>query len=375
MRKFLKPFLFITALLVFAGCEDDDELTNLEVSQVEALYSPEDNQYFNLGAQSTAVFEWQAARSQNSGIVLYEVVFDTEDGDFSDPVYVMPSDGNGQQRTLNLPFGELNRIAEMAGIETLSTGKLKWTVWSSKGLSVKEAAESRILELERPGGYSTPDELFITGTATEGGDNLADALAFKKTGASTFEIYTSLSEGSYQLVTRNSGEPLVYYIDGSKMSTDGETQVSGEEGVYRLQVDFSDGSASIAEVEQVQLWFAPRGEFMFELPYNGNGTWKAAGETIEFKQESWGRDERYKFKFTMNVDGETQDEWFGSTNADNSRPNNDTGEAYWYMVPVTDDHWQNSFKFAEEVDMSVADVEIIFNTTVAEYTHKVTVVE
>lgn len=375
MKKFLNPLLFLTALLVLVGCEDDDQLTNLEVSQVEALYSPEDNQFFNLEAESSAVFEWQAAKSENSGVVLYDVVFDLEQGDFSDPVYVIPSDGNGMQRTLNLPFGELNRIAGMAGIESDATGKLKWTVWSSKGLNVVAANEVRTIEVDRPGGFPTPDELFLTGTATEAGDDLGAALPFKKTGANTFEIYSSLSEGDYQFATRNSGEPEIYSPEGAKIQPDGSASFSGEEGVYRIQIDFSDGSANIVEVEKAELWFAPLGEFLFELPYNGNGTWKASEQPIEFKQESWGRDERYKFKLTFNDNGETMEEWFGSTSADNQPPNDETSEAYWYMVPVSEDPWQNSFKFAEEVDMSNADIEIIFNTSVPEYTHTVTIVE
>src|SRR5690554_2644979 len=375
MRNFLKPLMIFAALALLMACEDDDSLSNLEVSQVEALYSPEDNQYLNLGAQSSAVFEWQAAKAQNSGIILYEVVFDTEDGDFSDPVYVVPSDGNGVQRTLNLSFGDLNRIAGMAGIEPEATGKLKWTVWSSKGLSVKEAAESRTLEVERPGGFPTPDELFLTGSATEGGQDLAAALPFKKTGASTFEIYTSLSEGEYQLVTRKTGEPTNYFIEEGKMKADGSTTFSGEEGVYRIRVDFNDGTANVVEIVKAEMWFAPNGEFQFELPYNGNGTWKASNEPIEFKQESWGRDERYKFKFTINDNGETLEEWYGSTNRDNQRPNSNTAESYWHMVPVSDHHWDNSFKFAAEVDMSTVDMEIIFNTTVPAYTHTVTIVE
>ena len=92
-------------------------------------------------------------------------------------------------------------------------------------------------------------------------------------------------------------------------------------------------------------------------------------------QETWGRDERYKFRFTVANNGETQEEWFGSTNADNQRPDANTSPAYWHMVPVTNDHWNNSFKFATEVDMSTVDVEVIFNTEVPEYTHSVTIVE
>ena len=375
MTKLISKLFFIAAALFVVGCEEDDALSHTEVSAVEALYSPEDNTFYNLGAQSSAVFEWQAARAEDNGVVLYEVAFDEEGGDFSEPVYVIPSDGKGLQRTLNLSFTTLNQIAGMAGIEPESVGKLQWTVRSSKGINVKESNLFRTIEVERPGGFPTPDELFITGSATEGGDDLASAVPMKKTGANTFEDYTSLSEGNYQLVTRNSGTPETFFIENNKLKAEGSTAYSGEEKVYRIRVDFSDGSVEMTEIQKLELWFAPNGEFLFELPYAGNGTWLAEDEVIEFRQESWGRDERYKFRFTVVKNGESQEEWFGSTNADNSRPTAETSPAYWYMVPVTNDHWNNSFKFATEVDMSTTDIQVTFNTEVPEYTHSVTIVE
>lgn len=375
MTKYISKLFFIAAALIVAGCEEDDALSHTEVSAVEALYSPEDNTFYNLGAQSSAMFEWQAARAEDNGVVLYEVAFDEEGGDFSEPVYVIPSDGKGLQRTLNLSFTTLNQIAGLAGIEPENSGKLQWTVRSSKGINVKDSNLFRTIEVERPGGFPTPDELFVKGTATEVGDDLGNAIPLKKTGATTFEVYTSLSEGEYQLVTRNSGTPETFFIENGKLKADGTTAYSGEEKVYRLRVDFSDGSVQVSEIQKVELWFAPKGEFLFDLPYSGNGTWFADDKTIEFKQESWGRDERYKFRFTVVNAGGTQEEWFGSTNSDNQRPNADTSPAYWHMVPVTNDHWNNSYKFATEVDMSTVDIEVIFNTEVPEYTHSVTIEE
>ena len=375
MTKLFSKLFFIAAALIVVGCEEDDALSHTEVSAVEALYAPEDNTFYNLGAQSSAVFQWQAARAEDNGVVLYEVAFDVEGGDFSEPVYVIPSDGKGLQRSLNLSFTTLNQIAGMAGIEPETTGKLQWTVWSSKGINVKESNLFRTIEVERPGGFPTPDELFITGSATEAGGDLANAIPLKKTGATTFEVYTSLSEGEYQFATRNTGTPDTFFIENGKLKAEGTTAYSGEEKVYRIRIDFSDGSVEMTEIQKVELWFAPNGEFLFDLPYAGNGTWLADDKTIEFRQESWGRDERYKFRFTVANNGETQEEWFGSTNADNQRPDANTSPAYWHMVPVTNDHWNNSFKFATEVDMSTVDVEVIFNTEVPEYTHSVTIVE
>lgn len=367
--------LMLIALAVFltGSCSDDDSI-NTKVSAVNALYTPADNTFFNLGAQSSAVFEWEGAKAADNGVVLYDVVFDRENGDFSDPVYVMPSDGNGFQRTLNLSFTDLNRIAGMAGIGAEETGKLKWTVWSSKGIDVQTTSVSGIFEVLRPAGFPPPDQLFITGSASEGGDNAADARPFKKTGATTYEIYTALHTGEYKFITTTSGStPETFYILDGNLKADGVSTYSGDEKVYRIKVDFSDGSTNVVEVEKLEIWFPPNGEYLFEYTYVGNGKWEAYDQYIEFKQETWGRDERYKFKFTINDAGNSVEEWFGSVNADNNKPDANSPASYWYMVPVTDDYWSNSFKFAAEVDYSTVDAQVDFSATADAYTHSFTI--
>lgn len=373
MKNIYTKLLIMLTLVLAVSCSDDDSLSNTNVTPVGALYAPENNKFFNLGAQSTALFEWEASKSEDNGVVLYDVVFDKEDGDFSNPVYVMPSDGKGFQRTLNLPFGELNRIAGMAGIPSEGIGKLKWTVNASKGINIQSTDVFGVIEVERPGGFPTPDELFITGSATETGDDLASAYGLKKIGATKFEIYTSLKEGEYQFATRKNGTPELYSITESKLKENGTTAYSGEEGVYRIRLDFSDGSVEMTEVEKVELWFPPQSSFLFEFVYAGNGTWEALNKPIIFKEESWGRDERYKFRFTLSDGTQSVEEWYGSTNADNQRPTADSPEAYWYMVPAPSDDWSNCFKFADQVDGSNVDIQIIYNTSVSDYTHTITV--
>ncbi len=369
-------YKFLGALCVLASlwsCQEDTEL-HTEVTPVNSLYSPTNNAYMNLGAQSSAIFEWEAAKAADNGVVLYDVVFDTESGDFSNPLYVLPSDGRGLQRRLTLPFSELNKIAQMAGIQPEGTGKLQWSVQSSKGINVQPLMEIRTIEVARPAGFPAPDELYLAGSATEAGEGLADAILMKKTGANTFEAYTSLASGSYFFATRNSGEPDTFYIEGDKLRADGETEYTGDEKVYRIRVDFSNGTTQLHEVTKVELWFAPDGVFLTELPYLANGTWSVEDFPIVFRQEGWGRDERYKFRFmTKNSAGNETEEWFGSTNGDNQRPTDSTGPAYWHMVPVSDDRWNNCFKFATEVDNADADISVIFNAEVPNYTHTISV--
>lgn len=362
----------LTVLVSIFSCQEDTEL-HTEVTPVNSLYAPENNAYMNLGAQSSAVFEWEAAKAADNGVVLYEVVFDIESGDFSDPLYLLSADGRGLQRRLTLPFSELNKIAQMAGIQPEGVGKLQWSVQSSKGVNVQPLMEIRTIEVARPAGFPSPDELFLVGSATEAGDELSEAILMKKTSTNTFEAYTTLKSGAYHFASRNTGEPDTFYIDGDKLRADGETEYSGDEKVYRIRVDFSNGTTEISEISKVELWFAPNDVFLTDLPYSSNGTWLVEDFPIEFRQEDWGRDERYKFRFTtLDAEGNTVEEWFGSTNGDNQRPTESTGPAYWYMVPVSDDRWSNSFKFASEVDNATSDISVIFNAEVSNYTHTIT---
>src|SRR5690554_2876120 len=117
MKKNLKigvVFSLIAALFITA-CQKNKSLGNTNVTPVDNLFFPEDGAFVQL-AQGTVTFEWEQARAEDNGLVMYEVLFDVESGDFSNPLYSTPSDGNGVQRRLTLSHGEVNRIATLAGI-------------------------------------------------------------------------------------------------------------------------------------------------------------------------------------------------------------------------------------------------------------------
>ncbi|RVU03029.1 hypothetical protein EOD41_03580 [Mucilaginibacter limnophilus] len=376
MKKITYCTLFAALIaFVFAGCKKDKTLEHANVTAVTNLFAPENNKFIKLDPPAgTAVFEWAQAKAEDNGLVLYEVAFDKEDGDFSKPLFILPSDQNGLQNKLTIANKDLNKIAQMAGIQSLATGKLKWTVMSSKGINVKIATESRLIEVERPAGFSEiPADLFATGTATEGGEDLSKAVHFKQTEAGVFEAYTSLKAGTYQLVERNSGTPKAFSITASSnLAEGGTTTVTGDTKVYRIRADFTTATATIDEIVSVGLWFSPDGKVLFDLPYAGKGTWAAEDEAIVFKQESWGRDERYKFRFTVKpAGGEQTTEFFGSRNADNSRPDASTPPAYFDVVPVSSAQYDNSFKFYSGADNNTIDV--LLNFGVDTYTHTVTV--
>lgn len=367
MKNIYLKLVFILCTVFLVSC-DNDEMSHTNVSAVNTLYAPADNKFFDLNAQSSAVFEWEGAKAEDNGVVLYDVVFDKENGDFSKPIFTIPSDGNGFQKTLTISFSDLNKIAILAGIPSETIGKLKWTVNSSKGINVQKSAVSGIFEFLTPSGFTAPDQLFITGTGSEGGETVANAQAFKKNG-NKFEIYTKLSPGTYKFITRKNGTPEVFSITEGKLKQDGTTTYAGESKVYKIVLDFSNAGTVMTEIKKIELWFPPMSQYLFEYAYAGGGTWKAANKLITFKQESWGRDERYKFKFTVVNGTTTTEEWYGSVNGDNNRPDATTAASFWYMVPVTSDFWNNCFKFSGAVDNKNVDAEINFSATSPAYTH------
>jgi hypothetical protein len=375
MKTIYSKFLIALLAVFTVSCSDDDKVSHTNVSAVDALYAPADNVFMDLGAAGSASFEWQGAAAEDNGVVLYDVMFDKEGGDFSNPIFVAPADGNGFQKMLTMSYTQLNQVATLAGIASETTGKLVWTVRSSKGLNFVMSPVRRTIEVLRPAGFPAPDQLFITGTASEGGDDVNGALPFKKTGPTTFEIYTKLKAGEYQFITRKNGTPEIFFInEEGGLRQDGNVTYSGDEKVYRIKIDFSDGTSSRVEVSKIELWFPPRSEFMFEYSYVGAGKWEALNKRIEFRDMGTWRDERYKFRMTI-VDGATTStEWLGSVNRDNNRPDANTPASFWNLVPVTNNDWDNTFKFMGSVDMQNVNALIDLSGDVPAYTHSFTVI-
>ena len=379
MKRLLStaPVLLLL-LLAMVGCEKNDRDINMTITEVGAFYAPNDNLYVKLEPATAASvgFEWEHAKAEDGALVMYEVAFDEEGGDFSTPVYKIASDGNGVQNKLTLSHKDLNRIANFAGIQSLEKGKLIWTVMASKGTNVKKATLTRTIEVERPAGFADiPTEVYLTGDATEGGTDISSALKLKQTAPGVFEIYTSLKPGTYNFINKTTGTPNSYQVQGTflKEGPAVASPVTGDAKVYRLELDFNNAAVKLTEVVKLGYWFAPNNTLAAELPYIGGGTFKAENVPIEFRQEGWGRDERYKFRMTLkNADGtEFQEDW-GSVNRDNSRPSASTPEAWYNIFKQNVNQWDYTFKFPTEADMKNVDLIVNFKPDAA-YNHRVVI--
>ncbi|MDR1155044.1 MAG: SusE domain-containing protein [Bacteroidales bacterium] len=344
----MKAVLIKTAVIalfavILSACSSDGEVRDTGVTAVKSLYEPDHEKAVVLQASASATlyFEWEPARAEDSGNALYEVAFDKANGDFSAPLMMVAAHNNGGDNYVEISHKQLNSIAAKAGVESSAQGTLKWTVYSSKGANAVKAEEERSLTLTRLAGFAElPDQLYLTGEATEAGADLADALVMKKLGEGEFEIYTRLTEGkTFKFVSAATGTPKEYSLSGEELVEGGTSTVS-KTGIYKYYVDFNIGSFSTKEVTKVNL-FLCWSQLKIELPYKGLGVWEIINRTIAAEEISDGGangDDRYKFRMESS-DGET--EWRTVVSTDVKPTGND---AYYYMEekPDTNDQWTNN---------------------------------
>ena len=148
--------ILIFSVLFFASCDSDGEVRDIGVTAVKSLYEPNDNKAVVLqsSASATLYFEWEPAKAEDSGYVLYEVAFDKESGDFSAPLFIVTADNSGSSNHATISHKQINRIGALAGVESSEQGVIKWTVLSSKGINPVKAEKERKLIITRLAGFA-----------------------------------------------------------------------------------------------------------------------------------------------------------------------------------------------------------------------------
>lgn len=324
---YTKLIIFSSLVFGFLACSSDGEVRDMGVTPVKTLYEPTDERTLVLQSSASAMlyFEWEPARAEDSGAVLYEIAFDKANGDFSDPLSIIAADNNGGSNHATITHKQLNQIAALAGIESAAQGTLKWTVYASKGINPVKAEQERTITVTRLAGFANiPEQLFITGTATEAGNDLSKAIRMKKINDGEFEVYTRLTQGqSFQFTNASTGTPVVYSLSGEKIIEGGTSTVS-KTGIYKYYLDFNIGAFTVKEITKVNL-FLCWSQRKIELPYKGFGVWELTNHTITGLTGNDNNDDRYKFRMESSA-GET--EWRAPSN--DSKPTGN--EAYYYMV-------------------------------------------
>ena len=373
MKKiFYNIFVLLSFVMLMSACGTDDmEFKNADVTEVKKLYEPATEKAINLTSSGSLYFSWEPAIAQDGGAPLYEVYFDKERGDFSSPLYVLPSDLNGYSSGADISHKILNKIAKLAGAEPGETISLVWTVVSSRGINQKMCKESNKITVTRIQGLEDPGQVYITGNGSEAGNNLSNAIALHRSGDGEYEAYVKLVAGGiYKFVDSKSGTPAEYYIADGKLQEGSEGTENTLDGVYRIKLDFGTASASTpVEITEVGFWFCPNNKIEWKLTYQGKGVWKGAGP-VNFKQEGWGLDERYKFRVTVkdSKGKESQEDWGPANYGEDGKP---SGTAKYYNLAVynSTEQFDPKWKFAN--DFNGKTVNLTVKMTGDTYTHEV----
>lgn len=361
--------LFISSLL-FSCSSDKMEFKDSYITPVENLYEPADSKTIQLTSNGTLYFSWQAARSQDAGAPLYEVFFDVLEGDFSKPIYSVTSDLNGFSNGAEISFKILNKIATNAGAEPGEAATVKWTVVSSRGINPQIAKDSRTLTITRVLGMEDPGQLFITGLGCEAGENLTDAMPMHRIAEGEYEVYVKLNAGnSFYFVDAKKEEATHWYVELGKLKEGTEDVVNELDGIYRLNIDFNTASWSEpVKIKEIGYWFCPTNKVEWVLDYVGKGVWEGRGP-IEFKQEDWGRDERYKFRVSTISGGKESEEDLGPVNeGEDGKP---SGVPTYFNLKVYKEanQWDHKWKFINECDGKDVTLRVMMSGEV--YTHEV----
>lgn len=371
--KFINILIVFSLVLGFLACNKTMGEPDNRLSQVAALVEPADGKTIVLepSASSTAYFEWDYADMASGGTAIYQIAFDKLDGDFSNPVYLQSSDNNGYYNRVTISHKLLNKIAGMIGIGPSETGTFKWTVFSSKGTQAVKSSQENIITITRLAGYADiPIDVYVTGVGSEGGTDLAKAHKMKAVASGEFEVYTKLKAGQqFYFVDGIKGTPKKFYTADGIVKENGTSTVAAE-GVYRITLDFNTGASTYMQVLGIGFYFSPTGEVLFELPYVGNGIFRA-NATVTFKQEGWGRDERYKFMMSVVENGTTKVYEWGTLNGTDSRPTASSPPSYYYLRLIANpSRWDDKWKLMGDFD-GVPAIYTIYLQADQPYTHSV----
>lgn len=357
MKHIFRQILLFTAIFAVVSCEDSGTGSTGILEGPEKLLLPRNEYPLDISTGMSVFLEWNNSNTDN---VYYQVLFDKEDGDFSDPVYVMTSSANGFNPMLEVDSKTMSAIASLCGGRPGKTVCVRWTVKTFRGTeSVVGTSDgnSRTIMVTRPNSVDPlPATVSVSGTAAEKetGIRLSQALpvsdqtgkhiADKEAGA--FECFTRLSAGDLVI----SDDMDRYYAldeDGVLSYNAGEpvsNQVT-EDGIYWIYMNFNTMTWSMREIASVCLWTHPwfGEEDTPEMTYEGNGVWAITDYAWKVGTPEQ-KDTRYHFNVTY-ADG-TIERWsfWDDDCRNNANPEGDPKFFNVYRFVDLSDAWAHSWK-------------------------------
>jgi hypothetical protein len=361
--------LYILSFMILAlfSCQDSYDF-NSNFTAPETLNAPKSIQ-LDVTSTVPVVLTWEGGGAADGGIVLYNVLFDKADGDFSNPIDTIMSD-QGALPQLSILQATINTLARKAGIHPNETGTLKWTVIASKGGIVKKASEVASISVTRGEGIDNlPKELYLYGTATE--NSGAGGQQFRQMEDGVFRIYSKLSAGNVFFKSGTGADAFTYFInDASKLSEGtGTVAIAASDDLYRLTVNFNTLKMTVDKVgTSVRAIWGCTFNNIAVLNYAGNGKFVGNG-TIRFVQQSrpdtnppgwlsW-VEERYYFIAKVNGNDTC---WGRGDNVSGERPTGGEAASFYELHEFSWSQWEHLWKMKGTLDNTTATITIDTNS-------------
>lgn len=372
MKKIVN-ILSVTMLAAFGwACTSDMDYNAGKVGSISELYFPEDGYYLELvsGNDKSTLFSWSPALASDGYAPMYEVVFY---GDASGKTEIARVSA-GNTTSIAIPHKTLNKVMNLTGTLPEAVGKVYWTAVASRAVTESATRPAvREMDVKRLKGFKVaPEELYLTGSATETGADITAARRFADVGdGEIFEIFTRLGSGDFSITDGNTADARRFNISGGLINEDNSSPVSSSyDGIYRIRIDLSTSSATIQRFENVRWVMCIQKNAQRPLAYQGGGVWSGTGLKTNF--ESGWKDDRYFFR--AELDGTTIK--LGGNKSDFGGAPSNKASLSWdvYFTEEGNADWDYSYKvipfYHGSVDLSV-NVTLNLNDSAARYNHTI----
>ena len=277
---------------------------------VKTLLAPDNNAKVDLTSVQSLVFEWEEAISAENNPISYEILFDLETGDFSQPLYEVSSDDDGAATQTTLLREELDMLADKAGAWPADEVTIKWSVRSCEENETPVLAEvsRNILIVRAAQTYPLQEgeQLFITGEGSEEGQQAKASMD----DPNVFEIYTKVESGKpYYFYSEISGTRRKFALRNkdNRFREVSDDEPAGatvtETGLYRIKLNFNTSTFTVETINDVYIRHS-HSSYAGYFSYEGRGVWKLENFNVRMTLLNGNLEERYKIIFT--IDGEME---------------------------------------------------------------------
>ncbi len=283
------------AFMAMTSCDNEDNLEpegnwSLSSPTILAPASSETIILDEVTPNETITFSWEAAVSSADYAVTYEILIDTlGTTDFSTPIFSSESSNNGTDTSVSISYSTIDEVLAFSGFPANTEANVTFAI-RANSLSKSNQTIST-LNVVRFETEAVAARLFISGTATENNNVLAEAIALKRltdangTPSNSHEVYTSLLAGeSYKFYSERSLPALQYGGSDGTLEQFGDSIVAENDGQYRIRVNLDTNTYELLQINFWSMVGTPViGGWGGDEPlnYQGNGIWSASINLLE----------------------------------------------------------------------------------------------